>query len=113
VIEGAAFDAARCLDLIAPDAEELALAGGGATDPLWRSIVSAVTGRPVVRRAVDDAASVGARLLVASALSESLALDDVNPVVAREEADVDVARRYSALRGTADAIASAVISSVR
>ena len=111
VIEGVAFDVARCLDLIAPDAEELTLAGGGAADPLWRSIVSAVTGCPVVRHAIDDAASVGARLLVASALSESLTLDDVSPVIAREEPDVELACQYSALRETADAVASAVISS--
>jgi len=35
---------------------------------LWRQVLAAVTGLPVVRRAVDDAASVGARLIVGAAL---------------------------------------------
>ena len=110
IVEGVAFDVARCLELIAPDAEELALAGGGADDGLWRSVVAAVTGRPVVRRALDDAASVGARLVVASALGEDLDVDALNPVVAREPPDATLVRDYAALRGTADAIASAVIN---
>lgn len=112
VIEGVAFDVARCLDLIAPDAEELALAGGGAADALWRGIVSAVSARPVARRAIDDAASVGARLLVASALGEPLSLEHVSPVVAREEPDTGLAREYASRRETADAVASAVIKTV-
>ena len=112
VVEGVAFDVARCLEVVAPEAEELALAGGGAANDLWRRVVGAVTGCPVVRRAVDDAASVGARLLIASALGESLgAVDDVNAVVEREVVDDALARDYTLLRGTADAIASAVIDS--
>jgi xylulokinase len=110
MVEGVAFDLARCLDLIAPGAEELALAGAGAAGALWRSVVGGVTGRAVVRRALDDAASVGARLVVATALGESLAVDDVNPVVAREEPDVALVRAYASLRATADASASAVIN---
>ena len=110
VVEGVAYDVARCLELIAPDAEELALAGGGAGDELWRRVVSAVTGRPVVRRALDDAASVGARLVVASALGEDLDVDALNPVVAREAPNGKLVSDYAALRGTADAIASAVIN---
>ena len=61
VVEGIAFDVARCLELIAPERAEIALAGAGAGHDLWRGVLAAVTGLPVVRRAVDDAASVGAR----------------------------------------------------
>ncbi|MEX0663883.1 MAG: FGGY family carbohydrate kinase [Acidimicrobiia bacterium] len=110
MVEGVAFDVARCLDLVAPDAEELALAGGGAASVLWRSVVGSVSDRTVVRRTLDDAASVGARLIVASALGESVSVDDVNPVVAREEPDAVLVRAYPSLRATADASASAVIS---
>lgn len=109
IVEGVAFDVARCLDLIAPGADELALAGAGAGDELWRSVVSGVTGRAVVRRALDDAASVGARLIVASALGEDVAVDDMNVVVARDQPDTSLVREYTLLRETADAYASAVI----
>jgi xylulokinase len=111
LVEGIAYDTARCLDLVAAGAVELALAGGGATDDLWRSVLGAVTGLAVVRRAVDDAASVGARLVISSALDELLSADDTNPVVAREEPDAALATEYASLRETADAIASALIRS--
>ncbi|MSO79588.1 MAG: hypothetical protein EXQ79_08270 [Acidimicrobiia bacterium] len=110
IVEGVAFDVARCLELIAPGAEELALAGAGAGDELWRTVVSGVTGRGVVRRSLDDAASVGARLVVASALGEDIAVDDVNAVVARDTPDASLVRAYASLRETADAYASAVIN---
>ena len=111
LVEGVAYDVARCLELVAPAAQELELAGGGAADVLWRQIVAGVTGLPVVRRSIDDAASVGARLLIASAVDEVMALDDVNPVLSRDEPDTKLVRVYSSLRDTADALASAVISS--
>jgi xylulokinase len=113
VVEGVAYDVARCLELVAPHRVELALAGGGAVDELWRTVLGSVTNHPVVRRAVDDAASVGARLLIASALDEALTLDDANPFAAREVPDRGLVRAYSSLRATADAIASAVIRSSR
>src|SRR5581483_1381560 len=109
LLEGVAYDVTRCLELIAPDADALALAGGGAANELWRSVASAITGRPVARRALDDAASVGARLLVAHAYADDLEGDALNPVVAHEEPSASLLRDYSSLRETADAIASAVI----
>lgn len=109
VIEGIAYDVARCLELVAPEASELALAGGGAPESAWRTVLGGVTGIPLVRRSIDDAASVGARLLVAAALGEVLPLDDVSPVMHREEPDPELVHRYSQLRDAADAIASAVI----
>ena len=49
LVEGVAFDAARCLDRAAPDAVELSLAGGGASMPLWRRVLSGVANRPSSR----------------------------------------------------------------
>ena len=111
VVEGVAYDIARCVELVAPAATELALAGGGAGAALWRSVVSSVTGLTVTRRAIDDAGSVGARVLIAAATDEVLPLDDVNPVRAREEPEPEAVRVYSSLRATADATAFAVIES--
>lgn len=112
IVEGVAYDVARCLDLIAPQAESLALAGAGAAGDLWREVLSAITGRPVVRRALDDAASVGARLMVATALGESVDVDELNSVVARDEPNSSIVRDYKDLRETADATASAIVNSV-
>lgn len=109
LVEGVAFDVARSIDLIAPEAEQLALAGGGAALPAWRGIVAAATRRPVVRRAIDDAASVGARLLVAQAIGEALDVDIVNPVVATEEPNPAWVLAYEAVRDSTDAAASAVL----
>ena len=109
VVEGVAFDVARCLELIAPDGHELALAGAGAGSELWRSILSAVSGRPVVRRTVDDAASVGARLVVAAARDEALTAAIANPVTGREAPDPALVEAYRPRREAADAAASAVV----
>ncbi len=109
LVEGVAFDVARSIDLVAPEAEELALAGGGAADPAWRGIVAAATRRPVVCRTIDDAASVGARLLVAQAVGEALDVDIVNPVLATEAPNPAWVIAYEAVRESADATASAVL----
>jgi xylulokinase len=109
VVEGVAFDVARCLQLVDPEAQQLALAGGGAASELWRSILAAVTGRTVVRRAVDDAASVGARLVVAHAVGEALDVDTLSPVVAEEPPNPGWVSAYGAIRDDADAAASAVL----
>jgi sugar (pentulose or hexulose) kinase len=100
VVEGVALDTARCLTLVAPASQELVVAGGGATDDLWRLVLASVTGCRVTRRAVDDAASVGARLLVASALGQALDVNDVNPVVAREEPDGELVAAYRSVRAS-------------
>ncbi|MBM3671315.1 MAG: hypothetical protein FJW86_03905 [Actinobacteria bacterium] len=109
IVEGIAFDVARCVELIIPDAEVLALAGGGAGDELWRTVVASVCDRPVVRRALDDAASVGARLVVSSAMGESHDLDHLNAIESRTAPDAALVRAYAPLRATADASASAVL----
>jgi sugar (pentulose or hexulose) kinase len=109
LVEGIAFDAARSLAMVAPGAEQLSLAGGGAQDVLWREVLAATTGLPLVRRTVDDAASVGARLVVAAALDEQLGVDDLNPVAARDEPSPTLVDAYGSIRPAADAAARAVL----
>jgi xylulokinase len=109
LIEGVAFDVARSVELIAPEAEQLALAGGGAASSAWRGIAAAVTRRPVVRRRIDDAALVGARLLVAEAVGEALDVDVLNPVVRTEDPQAAWVVAYESVRESADAAASAVL----
>ncbi len=109
VIEGVAFDVARCLELIAPERAEIALAGAGAGQKLWRRVLAAATGLPVVRRAVDDAASVGARLVVATALGESPDVETVNPVIELEPPDAGLVEAYRPVRAASDAAATAVL----
>jgi xylulokinase len=109
VIEGIAFDVARCLELIAPARAEIAVAGAGAGHDLWRRVLGATSALPVVRRAVDDAASVGARVIVADATGESLVLDAMNPVVEREPPDAELVQAYRPVRAASDAAADAVL----
>ena len=109
IIEGIAFDVARGLELVAPDAVEVVVAGGGAGQAVWRAVLAAATARPVVRRALDDAASVGARLVVAAALGEDLAVDDLNPVIEHERPDPALVATYREVRVASDAAAAAVL----
>ena len=94
IVESVAFDVARCLELIAPGATGLVVAGGGAKSQLWRDVLAAATARPIVRRAVDDAASVGARVIVGEAEGDPVDLDALNPVIATDEPDPDLVDRY-------------------
>jgi xylulokinase len=109
VVEGVALDVARSLELAAPDRTELVLAGGGAGDGLWRRVLAAVTCVPVVRRTVDDAASAGARLVVAHALGASLDVDALNPVAGREAPDPELVTAYREVRTASDAAAAAAL----
>ena len=109
VVEAVAFDVTRCLALVAPAASELVLAGGGAQSQLWRDVLAAATGRPLTRRAVDDAASVGARCIAGEAVGETVDLEALNPVVARDAPDPDLRDRYAEVRGESDALAGAVL----
>jgi sugar (pentulose or hexulose) kinase len=109
VVEGVALDVARCVELIAPEPAELVVAGAGAGDGLWRDVLGAVTGCPVVRRAVDDAASVGARLVVGAALGETLDVERMNPVIERSSPDPALVDAYRQVRIASDAAATAVL----
>ncbi|MBV8950464.1 MAG: hypothetical protein JOZ99_06295 [Actinobacteria bacterium] len=109
VVEAVALDVARCLELLAPSTARLALAGGGAGDPLWRASLGAATGRPTVRRRHDDAASAGARLVAAAALGERLDLEELNPIVDEQAADRELGKVLAGVRARSDRAAAAVL----
>jgi xylulokinase len=109
LIEGVGFDVARSVELVAPRADTLALAGAGAADPLWRTVLAGVTERRLVRRRLPDAGSVGARLLIAHARAEALSVDDLNPIVDHEPPSPETTEAYRRLRGAADRAATAVL----
>jgi xylulokinase len=110
LIEGVAFDTARSVEQLAPDAHALQLAGAGATEALWRSILAAVARRSVVSRRHSDAASVGARLIVGQARAEPMDLDRLNPVIAVEAPSAELVQAYQPVRRSADAVASRLLA---
>jgi sugar (pentulose or hexulose) kinase len=112
IVEGMAFDAARCLERSAPDAVELALAGGGAAMPLWRRVLSGVTSRPVVSYRHGEAASVGAALLAGRAAGIELERDDLDPVERREDPPDDEVLAYAELRMRHDMVARATVEAL-
>jgi xylulokinase len=109
VVEGIALDVGRCVQQSSPDAQELALAGRGAAEPLWRSLLAAITGLPIVRRAIDDGASVGARLLVAEALGHELGPDALNPITDQTVADAAMQTTYRDVRRRSDRAAEVLL----
>src|SRR5262249_24308434 len=109
LVEAVALDAARCLELLAPEARELALAGGGAGESLWRTAVAACARVPGGRPALDEAASVGARMVVAAALGEHLHVGDLNPTATRGEPDPALVDAYREIRARSDAAAAALL----
>jgi sugar (pentulose or hexulose) kinase len=109
VFEGIALDVGRCVQQSSPDAQQIALAGLGAAEPLWRDLLAAVTGLPVLRRAIYDGASVGARLLVAEALGDELGPDAINPVTGETVADAATRASYRHLRERSDRVAELLL----
>ncbi|MHB8464477.1 MAG: FGGY family carbohydrate kinase [Acidimicrobiales bacterium] len=105
-IEGVAWDVDRCLRRGAPGATGLAVAGGGAREPVWLDVLTGITGLPAQRRQ-HEAASAGAALLGACAVGAVVDLDRINPVV--EEVEPTSAATYAALRDDAQAAAEAII----
>jgi sugar (pentulose or hexulose) kinase len=112
LVEGIAFDAARCLDRAAPDAVELSLAGAGASLPLWRRVLSGVANRPVVARTHGEAASAGAAIVAGSAIGVQLDPERLDPVSERERPfDSDVVA-YGDLRMRHEMVARATVSAL-
>lgn len=109
IVESVAFDVAGSVELIAPNATRVALAGGGAANETWQTILAAVLDRSLVVRAHSDAASVGARLLAATATGESLNVEAVNAIISRVDPDTALVARYAELRVHADAGARQVL----
>jgi xylulokinase len=112
IVEGVAFDAARCLERSAPDAVELALAGGGAAMPLWRRVLAGVTSRPVVSYRHGEAASVGAALLAGRATGIDVDAAVLDPVERRETAPDDEVLAYAELRMRHEMVARATIEAL-
>ena len=109
LVEGVAYDAARCLERTAPDAVELALAGGGASMPLWRRVLSGVTSRPVIVREHGEMASAGAAIVTGRAIGLQLDPDRLDPIAASERPfDSDIVA-YADLRMRHEMIARATI----
>ena len=108
VLEGIALDAARSVELVAPMANAVALAGAGTGNPTWVGIVAALTGHPVVRRRLDDAASAGARLLAAD-VHDAVTVDAVNPVVDVAAPDASLVEAYGPVRAASDALAARLL----
>ena len=109
LVEGVAFDAARCLERTAPDAAELTLAGIGASIPLWRRILAGVSNRPVIARRHGAAASAGAAIIAGRAIGLDLDPDRLDPVEDHEHPfDSDVVA-YADLRMRHEMVARATI----
>jgi sugar (pentulose or hexulose) kinase len=83
---------------------------GGASNPTWRSILAAITGRRVVVRRSPEAASVGARVLAARAADEPVVVDAINPVVATVDPDATDRAAYAARRPDADRQVAALLA---
>ena len=108
VLEGIALDAARSVELVAPTARALVLAGAGARDPTWARIVAALTERDVVRRRLDDAASAGARLVARD--DDAVTADSVNPVTAVDPPEPTLVDAYRRVRAASDALAARLLT---
>jgi len=109
VIEGVALDAARSVELLTDSVETLQLAGAGAQNSLWRSILAAVTRASVTARRHTDAATAGARALAAAACGGGPDLDELNPVETTEQPRADLVEAYRAVRSTSDVTARALL----
>jgi xylulokinase len=106
LIEGVALDVGRSVELVASAARRLVATGGGAGQEVWISVLSGATGLPVARRALDEGASVGARLLVAAASGDPLTVDDVNPLRDEEVPTRSSIHAFQELRANSDRIAA-------
>ena len=112
LLEGIALDATRSVELVSPTAGTVMLAGAGARNATWAAILAALTGRPVTRRRLDDAASVGARLLVAPDDEPPVTVEDLNPVADIELPDAALTDAYRPVRAASDALAADLLRRV-
>jgi xylulokinase len=114
-IEAVAWEVRRCLDAIdvshpsTSTAAGLALAGGGEALPVWRAVVTGITGLPARRRRSGQAASAGVALVAGRAVGLSIALDDLDPVIERDDPDPVAVDGYARLRRRSDSVARMVM----
>ena len=109
MIEGIALDTARAVSLLTRKPTTLFLAGAGARNQLWRSILAAVTEASVTIRAHTEAATVGARILVALARGEQADIERRNPIRAVELPEPALMNAYQEVRATSDDVARALL----
>ncbi len=115
-VEAVAWEVSRCLDAIgsagpsAPAAVGLALGGGGGILPVWRHVLTGITGLPARRRRSGQAASAGVALVAGRAVGLPVRLDDLDPVIDRDEPDPVVVERYAGLRSRSDRVARLVMA---
>lgn len=115
IFEAVAYDVQRCIETMhqrrppGPLPVALALAGGGATTPIWWSVLTGITGLPVRHRRSGQAASAGAARLAAGAVGEAWDLDRLDPVAGGIDPDPGEVRRYAAMRDHVDAVAARLV----
>jgi sugar (pentulose or hexulose) kinase len=119
VFESVAWEVERCLEAICarqprgPGVTRLALTGAGASTPVWREVLTAVTGLPARCRRSGQAASMGAAMLAAAAVGVEMSLDVVDPVDVDVEPILSMTLDYSARRQQGDRVASSLIDLAR
>jgi xylulokinase len=112
VLEGVAFDVARCLDAMGAVGmvpRQLATGGSVATGPAWTQVVTGVTGLAAEQRRAGEAAMAGAALVASAALATGLQLDRINPVETLTKPAPDMVLRYAEMRTTADRVAATAL----
>jgi sugar (pentulose or hexulose) kinase len=72
-------------------------------------VVTGITGLPARRRRSGQAASAGTALMAGRAVGLPVALDDLDPVVERDEPDPAAVDRYAGLRPRTDRVARVVM----
>ena len=94
--EAVAYDVARWVGTLAPDATFAYAAG--VEDRAWRAVLPSVAGLPVVHRRSPEHPTLGLAMLTATGVGQHLDRDAANPVAYVDEPDPDLAGRYAAAR---------------
>jgi sugar (pentulose or hexulose) kinase len=87
----------------------LALAGSGASIPVWLDVLTGITGLPVTGRRSGQAASAGAAQLAAAAVGMDVGPELIDPVDLRRGPEAGSAGRYAELRDHAERVAEVVV----
>ena len=113
--ESVAWEVMRCLEAVGSrqpagcPVAGLALAGSGASIPVWLDVLTGITGLPVKGRRSGQAASAGAAQLAAAAVGLDVGPELIDPVDLRVEPRAHAVRRYAELRDDAERVAAAVV----
>ncbi|HEV3132978.1 MAG TPA: FGGY family carbohydrate kinase [Acidimicrobiales bacterium] len=113
--ESVAWEVVRCLEAIGSrqpagcPVAGLALAGSGASIPVWLDVLTGITGLTATGRRSGQAASAGAAQLAAAAVGMDVDPELIDPVDLRVGPTADTAGRYAELRDHAERVAVAVV----